>query len=85
MSRTLLRRWALDVVVYVSTGRERGSRLAHPPGLPRCLYRAELALHPPPERAFHIAGCTSNFRSIPFSPLESMFRIAKIGTYLIEK
>jgi hypothetical protein len=44
-------------------------------------------LVPPPatESEFHIVGFTSNFRSIIFPPLENMFYIAKIASYLIEK
>jgi hypothetical protein len=44
-------------------------------------------LVPPPatESAFHIVGFALNFRSVIFPPLENMFYIAKIATYLIEK
>ncbi|WP_148669134.1 hypothetical protein [Burkholderia pyrrocinia] len=44
-----------------------------------------LALPPAAERTFHIAELASNSRSIPFSPLENLFCIAKITAYLIEK
>jgi hypothetical protein len=98
MSRTWLRRWAPGVVVYVgnvsavtmirSTHRInwQGTQVtARSPAWPACFHRAELALLPTPESAFHIAEFALNFRGSHFSPLESMFYIAKISAYLIEK
>jgi hypothetical protein len=55
------------------------------PTWPACFHRAEFALPPTPESAFHIAEFASNFHGSHFSPLESMFYIAKISAYLIEK
>ncbi|MCU9953885.1 hypothetical protein OEJ37_11000 [Burkholderia sp. BKH01] len=43
------------------------------------------ALPPAAERAFHIAEPISDSGSLPFSPLENLFCIAKIAAYLIEK
>jgi hypothetical protein len=44
-----------------------------------------LAVSPTPESALHIAKFTSNFLSTVFLPLETMFCIAKISAYLLEK
>ncbi|MFD1559329.1 hypothetical protein ACFSHT_27440, partial [Paraburkholderia silviterrae] len=54
-------------------------------GQPAPLEPSVPGLPPATENAFHITEFTSNFRCIIFPPFESVFYIAKLRAYLIEK